>query len=140
MKVAHLLGSLFPAPGLLFLAPRLTFPGPPAHFWLKMRIRKKSNQPEGLCNMPKPSTVRKKEYLAANPQAQRARTLRRMLCDLVFRTDGKTWQRATGRPALVPMPQWFLCMVGLSREAETARLQLRAHLEEQCQEGMTFHF
>ena len=83
--------------------------------------------------MPNANTVRKKQYLAANPQAQRARTLRRMLIDLVFRDDGKTWQRATGRPALVPVPQWFLCLIGLSREVETARLQLRAHLEKQSQ-------
>ena len=88
--------------------------------------------------MPKTSTVRKKEYLLANPQAQRARTLRRMLIDLVFREDGKTWQRASGKPQLVPMPQWFLCLVGLSRETAQARAQLRAHLESHFQEGMTF--
>ena len=61
-----------------------------------------------------------------------------MLCDLVFREDGKTWQRATGKPQLVPMPQWFLCLVGLSRETAQARAQLRAHLESQFTEGMTF--
>ena len=88
--------------------------------------------------MPNASTVRKKQYLAANPQAQRARTLRRMLIDLVFREDGKTWQRATGRPALVSMPQWFLCLIGFSREVETARHQLRAHLEKQFTDGMTW--
>ena len=88
--------------------------------------------------MGKAATVRKKQYLAASPQAQRARTLRRMLCDLVFREDGKTWQRASGKPQLVPMPQWFLCLVGLSREPAQARAQLRAHLESQFQAGMTW--
>ena len=61
-----------------------------------------------------------------------------MFCDLAFREDGKTWQRATGRPALVPTPQWFLCLIGLSREVETARLQLRAHLEKQFTDGMSW--
>ena len=37
-----------------------------------------------------------------------------------------------------PVPQWFLCLIGLSREAETARLQLRGHLEKQFTDAMSW--
>ena len=53
--------------------------------------------------------MRKKEFLAKSQNARRASFLRRKLRDVLFR-DG-------------PMPKWFPCMAGCSRE------QLRDHIE-----------